>query len=92
MDYTAIKNAALVALIVVAVGGILLAIILKKILGKIISLVLAAVLVVVFFQQRQHITDSFNSAVGKAEGRATAEYCNTHPSFLGLQVTLPGCS
>lgn len=87
MDYNTIKNVALAVLIAVAVIGLLLALLVKKIVGKIISLVIAVVLVILVWQQRAHITSAYDDAKNKAHD----SYCNTHPKFLGIQVTMPGC-
>jgi len=83
LDFATIKNTAVWMLIAIAVIGLVLAIVIKKIVGKIISLVLAAVIVFVGWQQRSKV-------VNFAGGLQTTA-CASHPRFLGIDVTYPGC-
>lgn len=93
MNLETVKTVAMVAIIAIAVIGLLLAIVIRKIVGKIISLVVAAVLVFIAWQQRDKVVnyadqvhnDTCNSASGAVDNATT----QAATSFLGISVSLP---
>ncbi len=83
LDYATIRTTVLWVLVAIAVLAVLLAVIIKKILGKILALVLAAVLIFIGWQQRAKVVDYATSVKAQA--------CASHPHFLGVDVSFPGC-
>ena len=82
-DYATIRTTVLWVLVGIAVVGVLLAVIIKKVLGKILTLVLAAVLIFIGWQQRARVVDYATSVKANA--------CASHPRFVGIDVSFPGC-
>ncbi len=93
MDLETIKNAAMWAIISVAVIGLVLAIVIRKIVGKIISLLVAAALVFIGWQQREKVVSYAEDVRGKAcasaEGAVSNPTTEKATTFLGIGVSLP---
>jgi xanthosine utilization system XapX-like protein len=93
VDLETVKTVGMVAIVAIALIGLLLAIVIRKIVGKIISLVVAAALVFVAWQQRDKVTDyaaevrgqACDSAAGAVENPTTREAT----SYLGIGISLP---
>jgi hypothetical protein len=88
-----VKTVAMVAIIAIAVIGLLLAIVIRKIVGKIISLIVAAVLVIVAWQQRDKVVSYAEEVQGKAcnsvSGAVDNPTTQEATSFLGIGISLP---
>lgn len=93
VDLETVKTVAMVAILAIAVIGLLLAIVIRKIVGKIISLVVAAVLVFAAWQQREKVVSyadevrgqACDSAAGAVDNPTTREAT----SYLGIGISLP---
>lgn len=93
VDLDTVKTVAMVAIVAIAVIGLLLAIVIRKIVGKIISLVVAAVLVLVAWQQRDKVIDYADEVQGRAcdsvSGAVDNPTTEKATSFLGIGISLP---
>ncbi len=93
VDLETVKTVAMVAILAIAVIGLLLAIVIRKIIGKIIALVVAAVLVFVAWQQRDKVVSYADEVRGQACDSASGAVDNPTTreatSFLGIGISLP---
>ncbi|MEO5833064.1 MAG: hypothetical protein ABJA16_01420 [Nakamurella sp.] len=93
MDLETVKTVSMIAIVAIAVIGLLFAIVIRKIVGKIISLVIAAVLVLVAWQQRDKVVSYAEEVRGKACDSASGAVANPTTDeatrFLGIGISLP---
>ena len=74
MDLETAKTTGVVLLVVLFVGGVLLAMLIRKIVGKVVVLVIALVAAGFVYAQRSNLSD---------------QLCQARGDFLGVSVSIP---